>query len=216
MNKVHEHSISCVNLNMKAKKPIVSTILLHFALLISCCEAEEFNNDTVQVAPESVCENGICYITSENFTDLQAMVRSNRIIVLDGEQFTVKENTVVSIDFVSNLTIKGQEGSTTVLHCSQKTSFALNFSSNAAHVTVTGLKIENCGATIEYLVQDSLCDFGECPPPKHRQVKTSFHIDGSTNITLSGVHFENSLGYAVSTIVGVILEYEDYNFEDCF
>ena len=111
---------------MKAKKPIVSTILLHFALLISCCEAEEFNNDTVQVAPESVCENGICYITSENFTDLQAMVRSNRIIVLDGEQFTVKENTVVSIDFVSNLTIKGREGSTTVLHCSQKTSFALN------------------------------------------------------------------------------------------
>ena len=185
--------------------------LLFLLLLINSCETNTPLNGKEPVTQEETCVNNICHVTPDNFWNIQGLISSDRTILLDGGRYNVKRSTFIDFDSVSNITIMGHRYNDTVIYCSPWTSFAFTFSRNAAFITVTGLKIENCGAAIEHA---SLCGLAECPPPQNERVVSAFHVGGSRNVTLSNIHFENSLGYAVTVNKPLFEETPDLEIDD--
>ena len=179
-------------------------VLFCVVLLIYWCEALKLIkpiNNTVELPPKKfACDGDSCLVTSENFFHLQDMIDSDRVIVFNMEALTVDmPHGFIHIKSVSNLTIMGLSGEGTVISCSQKSSFGFHVSSNAVDITLINLTIQNCGDTALYLIPEVQCEL--CSPSNFGHIETTFYIEGSSNVTLSNVHIQNSPGYAVTDIV---------------
>ena len=145
------------------------TLLL--LLLTICCDATQ---------SQSLCESETCHISPDKFWQLKDIIRSNRLIVLNGMEFSVDDTyDFIVIENVSNLTLSGGENSS-LIECSSNSSFGLHLK-NATNVTLTRIRIRNCGFPVAHSV-------------------TSLYIETSTIILLSGVHIEYSQGFAMEVM----------------
>ena len=169
-------------------------LLLH---LISGCDSKNAYQKERKIAPQAhdcQCKGGICYITPKNIQCLQANIHSNRVVLLDGERFTVdNQSGFIVIENVSNLTISGGE-SGSLIECSPHSTFGLHFK-NTTNVTLTGIRIRNCGSAVpnnwSYMNKAiSLPAFNE----------TTLLIESSRNIDLSNIHIEESPGLALAVM----------------
>ena len=159
------------------------------------CEAKQqrLNNSVGLPA----CNGDTCQFTSDSLYHLQEIIRSNRIIVLDADIFSIDwENNFINIESVSNLTIIGHENGT-LIQCSPQSSFGF-YISNATGVTFTGLRLESCGANAVFEV--TFCNMTLCPPScaDNVTINSTFYVEESSNITLSNVHIRNSPTFAVT------------------
>ena len=145
-----------------------ATLLL---LLTICCDATQ---------SQSLCQGETCHISPGNFWQLQDIISSNRLIMLNGVEFSVNgRNDFIVIENVSNLTISGGE-SGSLIECSPQSTFGLHLK-NATNVTLSQIRIRYCGSPIANRV-------------------TSLLIEVPRRIILSGVHIEYSPGLAMEVI----------------
>ena len=170
------------------------------------CEAKQqrFNNSVGLPA----CNGDTCQFTSDNLYHLQEIIRSNRIIVLDADIFSIDwENDFINIESVSNLTIIGHKNGT-LIQCSPQSSFGF-YISNATGVTFTGVRFENCGANAVFEIAS--CNVTLCSRfcAKDITVNTTFYIEESSNITLSNVYISNSPAFAVTASNILSIRQED-------
>ena len=72
------------------------------------------------------------------------MISSNKVIIFNSELFTLnKENGLIVIEDVYNLTLSGGEYDS-VIECSSQSTFGIHLK-NTTNVTFTGLGFRNCG-----------------------------------------------------------------------
>ena len=163
----------------------VSVISLLLLLLhTQCCES----TSDINVMAESLCKELICHVSVDIFEKLQQIISSNRLIVLDEVEFSVNgKNDFIQIQNVSNLTISGGE-SGSVIECSPQSTFGLHLR-NSTNVTLTGIRIRNCGCPInEYVIFDIAI------------TAISVLIEASANVNLSRFDIENSPGVGLALI----------------
>ena len=121
------------------KKGVVTTatlLLLHLSIL--CCDGHNLH---------SQCENQTCHVYPGDFGDLQQIISSNKLIVLNGVEFNVNDsNGFLLIENVSNLTISGGERGS-LIQCSPDSSFGL-YLKNTINITLTGITMRGCASYI--------------------------------------------------------------------
>ena len=173
--------------------PIIAAVI-HILFLGTrwCIAAQQL--DCVELV---ACDGNSCQITPGNFWCLQEMIGSDKILVLDGEKFTIDwENDFVSIESVSNLTITGRESSTLV-QCSPLSSFGF-YIGDSTDITFTKLRFENCNAHAVFEV--TICNVTLCPPDcvESVTVTSTFYVEESSNVILLNVDIWNSPAFAVT------------------
>ena len=128
--------ISAVMVNNKRAGATAILLLLHLSLL--CCNGQKLH---------SQCESQMCHIYPGNFGNLQKIISSNKLIVLNGIEFNVNgSNGFIVIENVSNLTISGGERGS-LIQCSQDSTFGL-YLKNTTNITVTGITMRGCASYI--------------------------------------------------------------------
>lgn len=142
------------------------------------------------------------------------MISSNKTIILSSELFTLnKENGLIVIEDVYNLTLSGGENDS-VIECSSQSTFGIHLK-NTTNVTLTGLGFRNCGAAIpsellKYLSYGDVLIYSDVVLPVFNE--TVFLIEASENITLSRIHIENSTGLALAAVSSPIIKYPNNAF----
>ena len=145
----------------------VAAVVLLLLQLTLFCDAK-----TVR----SPCKENTCHLALDDFWQLQDIISSNRLIILDGGIFNVRGNKgFIVIENVSNLTISGREGGS-IIQCSSQSTFGLHLK-NVTNVSLTGIAMINCASP---LISSGL---------KH---KSSLLIESSRIVTLSKVHLQYS------------------------
>ena len=175
-------------------------LLLHFSV---CLSSNQPKNETLFEG--ALCEAETCRISPNNFWQLQEMIGSNKHIILNGVEFRVYgSNGFVVIENVSNLTISGGE-SGTLIECSPQSIFGLHLK-NTTNVTLTRLRIRNCGSAIpnnfvfKYVSFSCASQVPVPSPPTLDNTQTCLLIEDSRDTTLSKIDVEYSPALAVTVI----------------
>ena len=183
------------------------TLLLLLQALSIYCDANETHNDTIPAVPKSLCEGDICHVSPNHFWRLQEIISSNKLIVLNGGEFSVDDsNGSILIENVSNLTISGRHNGS-LIECSSDSTFGL-YLKNTTNVTLTGIKIRNCSFLCHPhdLIQNVI---NSSQPRALMNAKTSILIEASTNLVLSDIYIEYSPGYALIVVYSSTGEISD-------
>ena len=172
---------------------VVATGLLLLLKLTICCDGM-IHPSSKTLFPQSLCEGDMCHVSSDSFWQLQEIISSNKIIILNGE-FSVDENNgFIDIRNVSNLTISGGEGGS-LIECSTQSSFGFHLN-NVTNVTLTRIRIKNCGSVIPYDIMQYHNSYYRNDSSEFPQLslstKTSLLIVASNNVLLSRAHIEHS------------------------
>ena len=134
------------------------------------------------------------YVSPENFLQLQDVINSNRLIILDGMKFSVDHSIgFIVIENVSNLTVSTGEESGSLIECSPQSTFGLHLK-NAANVTLTGINITNCGSVMGLAINgfgEFSCSVDSCQTP--------ILIETSRHINIARVRIDHSPGFAMDT-----------------
>ena len=174
------------------------TLLLLLLALSIYCDASEIHNDTIPAVPKSLCEGDICHVSPNNFWRLNEIISSNKLIVLNGGEFSVDDsNGSILIENVSNLTISGRQNGS-LIECSSDSTFGL-YLKNTTNVTLTGIRIRNCSFLCHPhdLIQNVM---NSSQPRALMNAKTSILIETSINLVLSDIYIEYSPGYALIVV----------------
>ena len=169
------------------KKGVVTTaILLLLQLSILCCDGQNLH---------SQCENQTCHVYPGNFGDLQKIISSNKLIVLNGVEFNVNgSNGFIVIENVSNLTISGGERGS-LIQCSPDSTFGL-YLKNTINITLTGITMRGCASYIpNYKMRYNLVSN-----------ETTILIENSRTINLFKVLIDYSLGIPLTVFDSVFGE----------
>ena len=151
---------------------------------------------------ETLCVGNICTVTPTTLWHLQDIVSSDQVIKLKGDVFNVKRRGVfILLENISNLHIRAVVG--TVINCSGEGGFGF-YLKNVSSVTISGLRIVNCGVLIPDHLEQILhrsrhlpCTNRQCEP-FFKQVDTTILIENSTDITISNIQIENSPGFGIT------------------
>ena len=167
-------------------KTYLLLLLLHFCKSVSLNQGQK----DINVIAESLCKGKICSVSPENLLNIQDIITSNRLIILDGVEFRVNgKSDIIVIENVSNLTISGGEGGS-IIQCSSQSCFGLHLK-NVTNVSLTGIRIRDCGCTIDkYTIFDVYIVI----------TKISILVEASKNVILSHIHIQNSPGVALALI----------------
>ena len=179
----------------------VALLLLQFCLL--CCS--DAKNGAIRSVRDSLCEGETCHVPPNNFWQLQEMIDSNKFIVLNGAEFSVDDSSdFIVIENVSNLTISGGERGS-LIHCSSNSTFGFHLK-NTTNVTLTQLRIRNCGVSVtndvivQYVSYSCSSSFRAPTPPTLENARSCLLLEDSKNTTLSRIHIENSPGFGLTVI----------------
>ena len=164
----------------------------------------EMSHDSVGLSKDSMCVDNTCTVTPDNVWRLQDMIQSNQTIQFDDKIFYMREKGFVIVENVSNVVISGY-GQGSHIECSYGTNFGFYFK-NVINVTITGLRITNCGIRLPRHLERNLrrshdlpCDIAVCAPV-YRNVHTTILLQRSSNVTLSDVEITQSFGFALTAI----------------
>ena len=170
----------------------ITLLFLLLDLYICRCQSKTPKNVTY------LCHSHICIVSPDNWNiwQLQEIISSNKLIVFNGVKFSVNDSSnftgFIVIENVSNLTISGGE-SGSLIECSPQSTFGLHFK-NTTNVTLTGIRIRNCGSAIHNLTQ---LNKYRCP---NVLCHTSILIEASRNVNVSRVHIELAAGIALAVV----------------
>ena len=185
---------------MKVNEAVATGLLLLLKLTI-CCDGI-IHQSSKTLFPQSVCERDMCHISPDSFWQLQEIISSNKIIILNGEISVDENNGFIDIRNVSNLTISGEEGGS-LIECSTQSSFGFHLY-NAKNVTLTRIRIKNCGFAIPYDMVQYLNSYYKNDSSEFPQLspstKTSLLIVASNNVLVSRAHIEYSPELALTVI----------------
>ena len=181
----------------------METSWIHFTLLLVqlavCFQSVSSNVPRNEVIRSSLCKGEICHISQNQFSQLQEIISSNQLIILNGGEFSVNDrNGFVLIENVSNLTISGGERGS-LIQCSPDSSFGL-YLKNTTNITLTGITMRDCGFPYNQikLVHYCIPALITLPPPFTDE--TAILLEVPRNVVLSGIHVEYSPGFALAVI----------------
>ena len=184
----------------RMNRAIAATLLFLLLDLYIChCQSKKPKNGTY------LCQSHICIVSPDNWKiwQLQEIISSNKLIVFNGVKFSVNDSSnftgFVVIENVSNLTISGRE-SGSLIECSPQSTFGLHFK-NTTNVTLTGIRIRNCGSVvpINWSAIHNLIQLNKHPCP-NVLCYTSILIEASRNVNVSRVHIELTAGIALAVV----------------
>ena len=164
----------------------------------------EMSHDSVGQSKDSMCVDNMCTVTPDNVWRLQDVIQSNQTIQFEDKIFYMRKKGFAIIENVSNVVISGY-GQGNHIECSHGANFGFYFK-NVINVTITGLRITNCGVPVPRNLEQNLrrshdlpCDIAVCAPV-YRNVHTTILLQGSSNVTLSDVEITQSFGFALTAI----------------
>ena len=164
----------------------------------------EMSHDSVGLSKDSMCVDNMCTVTPDNVWRLQDMIQSNQTLQFEDKRFYMRKMGFATIENVSNVVISGY-GQGTHIECSHGANFGFYFK-NVINVTITGLRITNCGVPVPHHLEQNLrrshdlpCDIAVCAPV-YRDVHTTILLQRSSNVTLSNVEITQSFGFALTAI----------------
>ena len=174
----------------------------HFTLLLVqlsvCFQSVSSNVPRNQVIHSSLCKGEICHISQNQFSQLQEIISSNQLIILNGGEFSVNDrNGFLLIENVSNLTISGGERGS-LIQCSPDSSFGL-YLKHTTNITLTGITMRGCAfpCNQSQLFHNCALSHNAIPSPL---TETAILLEMPRNVVLSGIHVEYSPGLALAVI----------------
>ena len=180
----------------------METSWIHFTLLLVqlsvCFQSVSANVPRNELIRSSLCKGEICHISQNQFSQLQEIISSNQLIILNAGEFSVGDsNGFLLIENVSNLTISGGERGS-LIQCSPDSSFGL-YLKNTTNITLTGITMRGCGFPCNHikLVQKCIPSYILRPSPF---TETAILLQIPRNVVLSGIHVEYSPGFALAVI----------------
>ena len=180
----------------------METSWIHFTLLLVqlpvCFQSVLSNVPRNEVIRSSLCKGEICHISQNQFSQLQEIISSNQLIILNEGEFSVNDrNGFLLIENVSNLTISGGERGS-LIQCSPDSSFGL-YLKNTTNITLTGITMRGCAFPCNQiqLVQKCIPVHNSRPSPL---TETAILLEMPRNVVLSGIHVEYSPGLAIAVI----------------
>ena len=175
---------------------------IHFTLFLVqlsvCFQSVSSNVPRNEVIHSFLCKGEICHISQNQFSQLQEIISSNQLIILNGGEFSVNDrNGFLLIENVSNLTISGGERGS-LIQCSPDSMFGL-YLKNTTNITLTGITMRGCAFPCNQiqLVQKCIPVHISRPSPL---TKTAILLEMSRNVVISGIHVEYSPGLALAVI----------------
>ena len=179
----------------------VATGLLLLLKLTICCDGM-IHQSSKTPFPQNLCEGDMCHVSPDSFWQLQEIISSNKIVILNGEFRVDENNGFIDIRNVSNLTIYGEEGGS-LIECSTQSSFGFHLN-NVTNVTLTRIRIKNCGSAIPYNMMQYLNSYYRNDSSEFPQLspstKTSLLIVALNNVLLLRAHIEYSPELALTVI----------------
>ena len=143
---------------------------MHLSLL--CCKGQKLH---------SQCESQMRRIYPGDFENLQKIISSNKLIVLNGIEFNVNcSSGFIVIENVSNLTISGGERGS-LIQFSQDSTFGL-YLKNTTNITVTGITMRGCAFYIPNYTMRYYSMWNE----------TTILLENSRTVNLFKVHIDYS------------------------
>ena len=189
---------------MEVKNLALAGVLL-FLQLTPLTNALSSNQPENQQVSESICDGDVCHVSPHNFWQLQELIHTNLIIILNGAQFSVGESKgFIVIENVSNLTISGGETGS-LIECSPHSTFGLHLR-NATNITLTRLRFRNCGSAIpaqlmEHINYQYLHEDSECTSQVSKHNKTTLLFEVSRNVVVMEISIEYSFpGFALTLV----------------